>query len=162
MSLFENDEYRWRETYFVLFDAARRPSVGDVVKALVETNSHYELTEVRDADSKFESLTLISKDDNAAMDIIYIEGEEVKEQAGDLVDELRNAAVEPDQKRRLGELTECNARFDVFHFEHIAFDAELAGEDEEFMDPGSLLNVLQALKGLTEGIAVDPQAGEFV
>jgi len=30
MSTFERDEYKWRETYFVLFDAAKRPSLQQV------------------------------------------------------------------------------------------------------------------------------------
>ncbi len=29
MSTFENDRYQWRETYFVLFPAARRPALED-------------------------------------------------------------------------------------------------------------------------------------
>ena len=34
MSLFENDEYRWRETCFVLFHEEDRPRAGEVVEAL--------------------------------------------------------------------------------------------------------------------------------
>jgi hypothetical protein len=30
MSLFENDQYRWRETYFVLFDEKRLPTVASM------------------------------------------------------------------------------------------------------------------------------------
>ena len=36
MSLFENDLYQWRETYFVLFDEATRPQAEDVVKKFSE------------------------------------------------------------------------------------------------------------------------------
>ena len=28
MSTFENEQYKWRETYFVLFSAAKRPTLG--------------------------------------------------------------------------------------------------------------------------------------
>ena len=81
MSLFENDEYRWRETYFVLMEARCRP-VGDVIReALRKENRRYEISDARlSPDGQFESLTLYSPDDNAAMDITYIDGEEVAEQ----------------------------------------------------------------------------------
>ena len=36
MSLFENDEYRWRETYFVLIEEGNRPSGKALQDALVE------------------------------------------------------------------------------------------------------------------------------
>ena len=35
MSMFENDQYRWRETYFVLFESAKRPKLKTLVKKLV-------------------------------------------------------------------------------------------------------------------------------
>ena len=34
MSLFENDEYRWRETFFVLFKEEKRPTVEAVLESL--------------------------------------------------------------------------------------------------------------------------------
>ena len=34
MSTFENDDYKWRETYFVLFDAAQRPTLSKLAAAL--------------------------------------------------------------------------------------------------------------------------------
>jgi hypothetical protein len=38
MSLFENELYRWRETYFVLFDSKNRPAAKQVIDALQEVN----------------------------------------------------------------------------------------------------------------------------
>src|SRR5438045_9194744 len=32
MSTFENDRYRWRETYFLLFDSTKRPAMEQVRK----------------------------------------------------------------------------------------------------------------------------------
>ena len=34
MSMFERDEYKWRETYFVLFESSRRPSLKRIEKML--------------------------------------------------------------------------------------------------------------------------------
>ena len=39
MSLFENDEYRWRETYFVLFHEENRPSADAIVAALYDVDT---------------------------------------------------------------------------------------------------------------------------
>jgi hypothetical protein len=36
MSLFENDQFRWRETYFVLFDSKRLPTVAGMKRVLDE------------------------------------------------------------------------------------------------------------------------------
>ena len=74
MSTFEDSRYRWRETYFVLFDAKNRPALKTVVKTLSALNKRFELTN-RTADSHghIESLTLISPDDFAALDICYTE-----------------------------------------------------------------------------------------
>ncbi len=70
MSLFENDEYQWRETYFVLFDAARLPSAPVIEDLLRNLNKNYELRDIRSSDDgRFESLTLFSPDDYAAMDL---------------------------------------------------------------------------------------------
>ena len=76
MSMFEDSRYRWRETYFVLFDAKHRPALKTVVKTLSALNKRFELTN-RTADShgQVESLTLLSPDDFAALDICYTEGE---------------------------------------------------------------------------------------
>ena len=34
MSTFENEDYKWRETYFVMFDSSKRPSVHAMKKTL--------------------------------------------------------------------------------------------------------------------------------
>ena len=47
MSLFENDQYTWRETYFVLFNSKNRPLADEVEAALLELGSRYELNQIR-------------------------------------------------------------------------------------------------------------------
>ncbi len=43
MSTFEDDRYRWRETYFVLFPASRRPTLKVVEKKLGALSKRYSL-----------------------------------------------------------------------------------------------------------------------
>ena len=164
MSLFENDEYRWRETYFVMMKANARPA-GDAVQAtLRQLNRRYELGDPRTNEAgELESMTLVSPDDNAAMDITYIEGEEVIEQITEMIDDMKRSASNDAEQDLVRQLPACDARLDVYHFEKLTF---IGGEDEfeedEFLDPGSLLIVLEKLAELCHGVPVDPQSGSVV
>jgi hypothetical protein len=163
MSTFENKNYRWRETYFVLFDAKRRPKLAHVVKALGELSDRYELVDPQ-ADNKghIETLTVVSAEDHAAMDICYIEGEEVLEQAPDLVKDLKKSAEEAFPDFPLSNILTYDGRFDVLHFERIDEEFEEEEDDGEMLDPSALLVVLETLAKLTRGVAVDPQSGTIL
>ena len=164
MSLFENDEYQWRETYFVLFDAARRPTLEALQDLLQTLNANYDLQDAR-ADDKglFESLTLLSRNDYAAMDLSCVSGEDVREQVIDLAKELASTAG-PDELEVINKIPACSARMEVYHFEQLVFVGS-SGEDDEpddFMDPGALLVVLERIAELCHGIVVDPQANSIL
>ena len=163
MSTFEDDRYRWRETYFVLFPSDRRPTLKTVEKRLGSLNKRYSLENLSaDEDGMIESLTLHAPDDFAAMDICFISGDEVLEHNEELVQELA-ATVEPEQKSVLRRIKQYDGRFDVLHFEQKT-DA-VAEEDEEgdeMLDPGALLAVLEQLARITGGVAVDPQSGTIL
>jgi len=161
MSLFENDQYRWRDTYFVLFREKDRPSPTAMVETLNSLGPRYLVGDTHyDEDGKLESLTLFSPDDFAAMDISCVSGEEVREQVNSFVKEMAGGKPSPEEAKRLERVKECDARFDVYHFEQIA----IAGDDDDdgFFDPGALLIVLQRLAGLCKGVGVDPQSGTIV
>ena len=161
MSTFENERYRWRETYFVLFPASRRPTLKVVEKRLAALSKRYSLEDVvGDEQGNFESLTLLSPDDFAALDVCYTGGAEVLEQVEELVQELATT-VEPGQKPLLKRLKQYDGRFDVLHFEQIGDSAD-EDESEELLDPGALLAVLDELARITGGIAVDPQSGTIL
>lgn len=161
MSMFEDGRYRWRETYFVLFDAAQRPAAAQVAKTLAALGNRYELKNIRgDDQGLFESLTLLAPDDFAALDISYLEGEEVLEQGAELCADLGRAAADAQEKARLKRIRQCTGRFDVLHFEQLADDE--TEDDDETLDPGAMLVVLEALAKLTGGIAVDPQSGTVI
>jgi hypothetical protein len=162
MSTFENKNYRWRETYFVLFEAKKRPKLSSVSKALGALESRYELVNPQaDAKGHIETLTVIAADDYAAMDICFLEGEEVLEQAPDLVKDLKKSAEESFPDFPLSKILTYDGRFDVLHFEKLG---EEFGEDDgdEMLDPSALLIVLETLAKLTGGVAVDPQSGTLL
>jgi hypothetical protein len=163
MSTFEDQSYQWRETYFVLFDAAKRPSLAKISKKLLALYPRFQLINATgDEHGQFDSLTLHSPDDYAALDISYMEGEEVTEQAATLVDELRSTALDKEEKQKLVRLKGCTGRFDVLHFEEKVFDTGDEDEPDEVLDPAALLIALDALVDLTDGIGIDPQAGGFL
>jgi hypothetical protein len=163
MSLFENDFYRWRETYFVLFEQRNRPQPKQLEQALRELNARYRIEDQRaDDDGGFESLTIYSPDDYAAMDITYTGGEEVREQVQELLQEFKASATAKEDVEKLKRLARCDARFDVYHFEELVEGGGGEGDEEEFLDPGSLLIVLERLARACKGVGVDPQSGVLI
>jgi hypothetical protein len=162
MSTFERDEFKWRETYFVLFDSARRPTLKKLERVLRTLNDRFELSNARaDEDGRFESITVMSQDDYAALDISYECGEEVVEQGAALFQELKSSAADPDERAKLERIARCDARFDLLHFEHVT--AEQADDDvDEMLDPSALLIVMDALVELTGGVGVDPASGTLL
>ncbi len=162
MSLFENDRYQWRETYFVFFDRERRPTWPRIQAALSKLHAHFEVSSPRlDADGEFESVTLTAPEAYSALDITYLQGEEVLEQGAQIVEEMRDFVTEPAEKAKLQRLPKYDAHFEIFHFEEIVPADEL-DEPEGMLDPGALLLVLGALAELTHGVAVDPQSNTLV
>ncbi len=162
MSTFENDRYRWRETYFVLFPADRRPSLKMVEKRLAALSKRYSLENLAaDGDGLIESLTLISPEDFAAMDVCFIGGDEVLEHSEEMIQEL-SSTVEPEQKAVLKRIKNYDGRFDVLHFEQKNDFGDDDDESDELLDPGALLAVLEQLARITGGVAIDPQSGTIL
>jgi hypothetical protein len=165
MSTFENPAYRWRETYFVLLDANDRPTVSQVEAALALLNDRFELQNLQaDDEGRFESVTLVSPDDFAALDICFLQGDEVDEQVAQLAKEMKQNGSDKAEVKKIAAAT---ARLDVLHFQDVASGGESAATPdddnlEEMFDPSALLIVLDALVELTGGIAVDPQTGTTV
>ncbi|HIK93303.1 MAG TPA: hypothetical protein EYG03_15180 [Planctomycetes bacterium] len=162
MSLFENDRYRWRETFFVMFHATNRPTVAAMKKVLADLGGNVEIRETRgDDESGFESLTLIADEDNAAMDIVYSSGNDVLEQREDLYSELAVNVNDESEKEQLRRIKAFDARFEIFHFEETVWDPDLSEEDE-LLDPGTVLCVLSLLADFCDGVAIDPQSSTIL
>ncbi|MFO0898043.1 MAG: hypothetical protein U0836_11525 [Pirellulales bacterium] len=162
MSTFENSDYHWRETYFILFESSRRPTQEQVAQALRGLGKRYELTNERsEDDGLFGSLTVVSHDDFAALDVSYLDGEEVNELVEQMIAELKPVAKTEAEKARLKRLARCDARFDVLHFEHILAEGDPDDADDDLLDPTALLIVMETLTKLCDGLAIDPQSGAF-
>ena len=158
MSLFADSRYQWRETYFVLFDRQHRPSAAEVRKSLSELGK-LEVQEVQgDEKGLLESLTVLSHADSAGMDITFVTGEEVKEQIVELKKEWKGQKFTPDEQAKVQRALAANARFDIYHFEEIG-DSFLDNEEDEILDPATLLLVLARLARHCHGVGIDPQAG---
>ncbi|MCA9154489.1 MAG: hypothetical protein KDA38_06860 [Planctomycetales bacterium] len=161
MSLFERPEYRWRETYFVVFPRANRPGRGQVEACLRGLDRRYDITTGRaDEEGRFESITLVSPQDFSAMDITYLEGDDVAEQVAELHRELADSVLTDDEQAKWNRLRGCDARFEIFHFEQMMEEDEQ--EADEYMDPGALLGVLERLAQLCGGVGIDPQSGALM
>ncbi len=162
MSTFENNEYKWRETYFVLFDGARRPTLEQVKTKLAKLNPRFVLSNGEaDDHGKFGSITIRSPQDYAAMDISYESGDEVAEQVSELQRELKGT-VDAADRPKFEKLGRCNAKLDILHFEQVGAEEPGDEEDGEMLDPSALLSVMDTLVELTHGVGIDPQSGSLM
>jgi len=152
VSLFENTDYEYRDTFFVFFDSENRPSCDKIQACIAELGPKYLAENVKSDSGDFESITVKSPYDFSAMDITYVEGEEVTAQVRDLMEEFKTMTLVGDDHKKLGKFKTASARFDIFHFEQVD------GGNQEFLDPGGLLIVLEKLTDLCDGVGLDPQS----
>ena len=150
------EDFRWRETYFVYFDSHRRPKLDEVRAMVAGLRGHFQVAAGEADDTgRIESLTIHSPQDYAALEIDYLAGDEVRADGQALASDLgKDKDVD---RTKLAKLTKSNARFDLMHFEAVPDDDP--DDPDEMFDPSALLTVFEALRHLTEGIGVDPQAG---
>jgi hypothetical protein len=160
---FEGDQLEWRDTYFILFQQASRPTLTQVEAAITDSTRRVTLENLEaDDDGLFESLLVQAPEDHAALEISYETGDAVVEQSAELAKQLRDEAT-PEQLKRL---LRADARLDVMLFERITAGEEASADDEEWgpeaVDPASLLNVVDALAKLTRGLPIDPASGAIL
>jgi hypothetical protein len=163
MSTFERGDFQWRETYFVMFEEARRPKLRDIERRLHKLNPRFQLVDpVADDGDRLESLTILAPDDYAALDIGFVAGEEVLEQGAQLYQELKAGPLDDQEQAKLARVPKLDAKFDLLHFERMSQDFSGDEEPDEMLDPSALLIVLDALVEMTHGVGVDPQSGTLV
>lgn len=120
MSLQNDERYNWRETYFVLIDPARRPSLADVMRDLEEHAGIFRILEkVKNQDGLFRSLAIASYEDHSALEISYIEGDAVQAEINALAQTLQKNASHR-ERERLEAAKSYRAKFDIRHFEQTA------------------------------------------
>ena len=143
MSLFEDETYLYRDTFFVLFEAGNRPSGTAVRDCIATIDEKCLISDLKATDGAFDSVTVKSPHDRAAMDIVFVQGEEVIEQIADLIVDFQQITLTGDEMGKLKSLKTCTARMDVFHFEEAS-----ATDSGDMLDPGGLLLVMEKLVGL--------------
>jgi hypothetical protein len=158
----DNDEQlEWRDTYFILFQQADRPTLTQVEAAISDSSKRLKLENLEaDDDGLFESVLVQAPLDNAALEISYESGDAVIEQSAELAKQLKGDLKGSELQRML----KADARLDVMLFERVNDDSLEGDEDDpEFqagsLDPSSLLNVVEALAKLTGGLPIDPASG---
>ena len=155
MSLFENDQYEYTDTFFVFFKRENLPNAETVKAAIAELGDRYQFGKIAFREEQFESMTIISPQDFSAVDIVMDPNADVPTQIEELITEFRTLTLTGDDRDKLSRFKECNTRFDLFHFEQ-----KVSGntDPDAFIDPGGLLIVLEKLRSLCDGVGLDPQS----
>jgi len=158
-------ELAWRETYVVLFPASERPTLTQVEAAIGDAGGSLRIEKLRaDDDGLFRSALVQAPEDNAALDLRYEASPAVAERAVTLAEQLRTS-LKPAQLERL---LEADAWLEVMHFERVEplDDPDAEPEDDLLgpggLDPSTLITVVEALAHLTDGLPIDPEAGELL
>ncbi len=154
MSLFEDPRYLYRDTFFILFSQQHRPTADRIGAALAELGKRYEVTNLVMDQKHAESFTVRSPQDFSAMDVAYVEGEDVAVQIRDVLQQFRSITLTGDDAHKLKQLSQCDARYDIYHFERI----DAATGDADQLDPGGLLLVMEKLTEISRGVGFDPQS----
>lgn len=120
MSLYNDDRYSWRETYFVLFDPERRLRLRELRRELRKHSGTFRILEENaDTEGVLTSMIVASYEDHSALEINYREGKNVADEIRGLIETLENGCT-PRERLRLRQAADCRARFDVLHFEQTA------------------------------------------
>jgi hypothetical protein len=160
MSLFEHSSFQYRETCFVLFPKENRPKLNSVTEAIESLGDRYKLGESESNDEGYlESISVFCPNDHAALDISYLDGEDVSEHLEELSEEFPSDSLEQSEREKWNKAQSFSARIDLFHFEEVSSEME---PDEGLLDPGAMLVILQTIANLTGGVGVDPSAGTVV
>ena len=80
-----------------------------------------------------------------------------EEQLVEIKKEFQGTKLPPDEQAKFEHMLKSDARLDVYHFQHVE-----DGQDDEELDPGSLLLVMGKLAKLCHGVSFDPQSGTLL
>lgn len=119
MLLFEDPHYIWRETYFVLCEAARRPGLAVIERELRKALPRLVMRAGEaDADGRFVHLGLVSDENHSGVDILWAEGKAVRSEIVGLIDELEKHA-KPKERVKLDRARTATAKIELLHYERI-------------------------------------------
>ena len=60
MSLFEDNRYQYRDTFFIFFEGQHRPDIEKIEACLAELGPRYKTVQRKEQDGAFEALTFVS------------------------------------------------------------------------------------------------------
>ena len=156
MSLFEDLDYMYQETFFVYLERESRPQVEAMEACLREVDPDCTFENIVKTDEGlFQSASVRFPRDNSALDVVYAEGEAVQQQVGELILELEADSLFEEDLEKARQLGQFDARFDLFQF-----NEKSLGED--MFDPGGLFLVMEKLGELCGGIGLDPQSQSLI
>jgi hypothetical protein len=164
MSLFDNPEYRWRETYLLFHKKTHRASVDKIRHAISGIRGHYQIEQlVANAHGDFESATVLAEEAFSAIDMIYVEDDQIHEQILEIQTEMKEVLEDPEDLAMLEGLGEYDARIDLLHFERLTGDFTDDEEDlNSCFDPVALLAVADKWMLLTGGVCLDPASATIL
>ena len=120
MSLFDDNQYCWRETYLVMLDRLKRPVMSETVQRLQKLDGRLEITSPHDnAHGLLESLVVVAPNDSAAVEIRYCEGAGVMKEFAVLADELERHEPGTKERKKIIRAREFTAKIELLHFEQI-------------------------------------------
>ena len=119
MTLFDDNRYDWRETYFVYFESTHRPKLSAFRRALKTDAPFLTILSCKaDSDGYLVEMTIASYEDHAALEIIYREGNDILAESLHLARSLKNEATAIELSQ-LQKIAQCKTRLDVHHFEQL-------------------------------------------
>jgi len=120
MTLFDDNRYDWRETYFIYFESSHRPKLPEIRRALHAFVPFFNILDSKaESNENLVAMTIASYENHAALEIVYREGKDVLTEAQHLVSSLQKEAT-AEERLQLQKIVQCKSRFDVHHFEQTA------------------------------------------
>ena len=121
MSLYNDDRYTWRETYFVLFDdLRRRPLLDELQRELKQYGKTLKILDgTANPEGRLRTITVASYEDYSALEIVFRYGAKVAAETDALVRTLEKGCS-PGERERLRHVKQWPTKLDVLHFEQTA------------------------------------------
>ena len=164
MSLFDNPEYRWRETYLLFHKKKQRTSADKLRQAISGIRGSYQIEQlVANENGEFDSATVFAEEAFSAIDMSYVEDDQIQEQIIEIQSEMKEVLEDPEDLAKLESLGEYDARIDLLHFERLTGDFTDDEEDlNSCFDRAALLAVAEKWTLLTGGICLDPASATIL
>lgn len=118
MSLFNDERYCWRETYFIVCSPALRPKFAEFSAMLEKSIPTLRIRDKKvDSFDSIEFLSVVSLEDKSGLDIVYQENENSLQETAALLDEIQQQTTTDKTRQLADKASSFTGRLDVLHFE---------------------------------------------